>query len=244
MYQEFKFANFHPAIDSIWYADSSRPDESYSVTPELTPNLVIKLHLNRSETVFSGAVTRQQTYPFIPDTHYFGVRFRPGYTCLHTQASLYELQNTSMLLPKHILKQWDCADEQLRDQTILDDKIEFLSRSIAKISDKEVDLPSSLQEALYLIHQHGGTTTVQMLSQMTMISERQLERYFKTYLGLSPKAVCNTVRIQQVLNMLWGTTQKPNLSNLAFRLGYADQSHLANDFKKIMGESISEYLTQ
>ncbi len=237
MFHEIKFNS--NTLDSIWVVDSSAEGLDYTVTPDLGVNLIIKLFPNHSEVVLSGAVTRQQIYPHIPDTRYFGIRFHPGNHCFPHLPSLYELQNTSITLSNQFL---NCLEARLREQATQQAQIDELCHSLPTLVKNNLANPTSIQEALGYIHQYQGQITVRELSQMTMLSERQLQRLFKETLGVSPKTACNIVRIREVLQVLWQSSSFPNLSKIALQFGYTDQAHLANDFRRLIGMSISEYL--
>ena len=241
MYYEIINTSPHSPIHSIWYADSS-DEVDYAVAPELTANLVIKLYANESEVLLSGAVTKQKHYPYEPDTQYFGIRFHAGYVYPRQVASLHELKNCSVEIPDTLLKSWDCLDERLREKQSLQTQFAELMTIVPMIYDDSQELSNSLQEALYHIHQRCGVISIYELRQKLSISERQLQRLFKTQLGLSPKMTCNTIRIRHIVDTLWNASQKPNLAELALAYGYTDQAHFANDFRQVMGMSISEYL--
>ena len=134
MYHEIKPTALLPIIDSIWYADASDQVLNYAVAPELSPNLIIKLYPHRSEVLLTGAVTRQQYHPYVPDAQYFGVRFRPGYTCLPQLVAPQYLQNTSINLPDRTLKQWNCLDERLRETETLPAQLAIFYLSILKMA--------------------------------------------------------------------------------------------------------------
>lgn len=238
MYQEFKTLDLI-AVESIWYADSIDEGVAYTVAPELNTNLVIKLHPNHSEVVYSGVVTHQQTYPYMPDVQYFGIRFRAGVQ-LGDMASPYELQNVSVCLSDQ--RTIACLGEHLHGQNTLDAQLKLLYQTACQMINTDTDLPTPIRDALHYIDRKCGATTIRELSQQTMMSQRHLERLFKIYMGVSPKQVCNIVRIRRVLDGLWQSSHHRSLTDLALQFGYADQAHLANNFRHLIGMSITDYL--
>ena len=83
-------------------------------------------------------------------------------------------------------------------------------------------------------------TTVAALSDRTGDSPRALQRLFRDYVGASPKWVIRRNRLQEVaLRIEKG--EAPSLAALAADLGYADQAHLARDFKAIVGKSPRQF---
>lgn len=75
-------------------------------------------------------------------------------------------------------------------------------------------------------------TSIEELSDYTKYSARQLNNLFKKHLGVSPKRFIQIVRLNHGLDLI----DKNNpLSNVAYELGYHDQSHFIRDFKKMTG---------
>lgn len=73
------------------------------------------------------------------------------------------------------------------------------------------------------------------------IQERTLQRLFHRYVGASAKWVVKRYRIYEALEQL--AVGKPaEWAMLAQDLGYYDQAHFINDFKKLVGRSPSEYV--
>jgi len=75
----------------------------------------------------------------------------------------------------------------------------------------------------------------------TKISERKLQRDFKTALGLSPKEYCKIVRFKNLLNDV-NNQKKVNWLDLVCKFGYYDQAHLINEFKSATGISPDVFL--
>lgn len=73
------------------------------------------------------------------------------------------------------------------------------------------------------------------------ISERQLERKFNEYMGISPKRYLRIIRFERALKMLQ-CSSSGKLSNVAFDLGYSDQAAFSNDFRNSCGFSPNLYL--
>ena len=83
-------------------------------------------------------------------------------------------------------------------------------------------------------------TSVDALATRTDTSVRQLQRLFREHVGVTPKRVIRTARLQEVAVRIERGTAT-NLSRLAADLGYTDQAHLARDWKAITGRSPSDF---
>ncbi len=83
-------------------------------------------------------------------------------------------------------------------------------------------------------------TDVATLSGRAGLCERALQRVFRAHVGATPKWVIRRHRLQEAaLRIERG--EAPSLAGLAAALGYADQSHLARDFKAAVGRSPRDF---
>jgi AraC-like DNA-binding protein len=72
-------------------------------------------------------------------------------------------------------------------------------------------------------------------------SERHIERLFMESVGINPKNFANIIKLHSFLKQLKKTTEKASLTELVYQSGYADQSHLIKEFKKITGMTPTAY---
>ena len=86
----------------------------------------------------------------------------------------------------------------------------------------------------------NGQISVNELSQLTNINRRQLERRFSTAIGLSPKQLSKTIRLQSTLKQLLNK-EYTNLTTLAHDSDYYDQAHFIKDFKEFTGLTPKEF---
>ncbi len=90
--------------------------------------------------------------------------------------------------------------------------------------------PTPAIRAATLLYQSGGQGRIADIAERLGLSLRQLERGFVQDVGITPKALARVIRFEEVHNHIW-REPKPNLSQLAFDLGYADQAHLTREFQ-------------
>lgn len=70
---------------------------------------------------------------------------------------------------------------------------------------------------------------------------RQLERYFKKQIGISPKQLGKVIRLQATLHMLL-SEQSETLTEIAYENEYFDQNHFIKDFKEFVGITPKEFI--
>lgn len=94
----------------------------------------------------------------------------------------------------------------------------------------------NLSPAPYL----GENLTLAKVSSQIGVSQRLLSDYLNNTLNLNFNAWINTLRIGEVKKILVNEKQA-SLLDVAVRTGFADQSAMSKVFKKITGESPTEF---
>lgn len=98
---------------------------------------------------------------------------------------------------------------------------------------------NNVLNAIYKVLKSKGTANISELASFTAVSQRQLERLFIEYVGVSPKKLSGLVRYQY----LWQDIlfdKSFNIHDGVYKYGYTDQSHLLNDFKKYHSMSLMD----
>ena len=84
---------------------------------------------------------------------------------------------------------------------------------------------------------------VDALVTLTGLGARQLERRFRDTVGFGPKTLCRLVRFQRVVRAA-GHFADPPWARIAAGSGYADQSHMAREFREFAGTTLTNYLRE
>ena len=113
----------------------------------------------------------------------------------------------------------------------------FLEKKLLQNSSQPHDLVSSIQ----LIIQSRGQVRIETLANQYCISQRQFERRFKEYAGLTPKLFSRIVRFHASCTH-FGNHDK-SLTDIAYDCGYYDQSHFIHDFKQFSGHHPKQYFS-
>jgi len=82
-----------------------------------------------------------------------------------------------------------------------------------------------------------GCGRVAALAHDAGVSARQLERAFRTDVGVSPKELSRLVRFQRALRLSAGAENAASWAGVAAACGFTDQSHLIRDFRQFAGET-------
>lgn len=86
----------------------------------------------------------------------------------------------------------------------------------------------------------NGHLSIDELSKQTNINRRQLERKFSSTIGLSPKQLSKTIRLQATLKILLNKNFT-SLTALAYQHEYYDLAHFIKDFKEQTGLTPKEF---
>ena len=96
-----------------------------------------------------------------------------------------------------------------------------------------------MQSLAEQIKNNNNIIRVEILAELSHTSVRNIQRLFKTYVGLPPKWLIRKYRIHHALEML--ENQQLSFAELATNLDYADQSHLIRDFSEFLDITPKQY---
>ncbi|CAL2106487.1 AraC family transcriptional regulator [Tenacibaculum sp. 190524A02b] len=100
---------------------------------------------------------------------------------------------------------------------------------------------NSIERAIKFILEKNGRVKIKDVLNQVYMTERTLERHFKTSVGLTPKQFAKIIQFQTSLNKL--TKEKYNsLIAIGIDSGFSDQSHFIRTFKSYTGKTPSYYL--
>jgi AraC-like DNA-binding protein len=118
-----------------------------------------------------------------------------------------------------------------------------LLRRLGLAPRRAVDIPPEVTEAWRLILDSGGRTRVGAVVQEVGWGRRHLSERFRLATGLTPKEAARVARFQVVRGALL-SPRRPPLAAVAADCGYADQQHLAREWRALAGCSISTWLDE
>lgn len=99
-----------------------------------------------------------------------------------------------------------------------------------------------LIHAANMIERSFGRLDLSDLADALNINIKTMERYFKNLAGITPKVFSRIVRFNKALNLLNSASMPPG--DIAYSLGYFDQSHFINEIKQFTGRTPSIFPQQ
>jgi len=157
-------------------------------------------------------------------THLFGIRMN------ELTDRVENLINSQSSYLKDVEKKMRLAINFDERVVIIDD---FFSSLNKVLRNHTVDNVIAL-----MVKEHGMKSISSITSHMGL-SERQLERLFKKYVGLSPKFYSRIIRFNAIFQLR--EKGDPDWVDLAYEAGYADQAHFIRNFKAFTGDDPTSY---
>lgn len=91
------------------------------------------------------------------------------------------------------------------------------------------------------IKEAAGCLRIKDLAREIGLSQSALERRFRKSIGTSPRKFASIVRLRHVIQC---RAKGGNLTEIAHRVGYSDQSHFIKDFKRFTGLAPGAFFQQ
>ncbi|WP_299189398.1 helix-turn-helix transcriptional regulator [uncultured Aquimarina sp.] len=241
-------------IKCYWTLESSFENTPIknTIIPDGTMKLIFhygdtyKHHLNDKESIILpkcfliGQLTRPYIVEPLGTTGSFVVRFQPNGLLPFTNVDIKEIQNTAVPLDKIFGKDGEQIGEQILKANTTLERIELIETFLLKRLTEKNTIDTIIKSTIDTILQANGQLSVHELSKQNNINRRQLTRKFSSTIGLSPKQLSKTVRIQNTLKTLL-TKEVTSLTDLAYQNEYFDQAHFIKDFKEFTGLTPKEF---
>ncbi|GJM27703.1 MAG: AraC family transcriptional regulator [Cyclobacteriaceae bacterium] len=187
-----------------------------------------------------GQLTRPLEIQPTGETGVFSVRFHPGGFMPYATIPIKEMENNAVPLETLFGPDGKEISEKILNAKTTKQRVDlvevFLTKRLTDDETKDRIIKSTVETILTA----NGQLPIDQLSRQLNINLRQLERKFSLAIGLSPKQLSKTVRLQASLKMLLNN-QFTSLTALAYEGNYYDQAHFIKDFKELTGFTPKEF---
>ncbi len=186
----------------------------------------------------------QLTRPYIVepdgDTGTFVAQFHPNGFLPFSTIPLKEMENTPISLHRLYGEAGTKLERNILKAESTDIRIRIIEEFLfSKLTDSGT-IDEIIKSIVNTILTENGHTTVNQLTEKNNINRRQLSRKFASAIGLSPKQLSKTIRLQATLKTLLSSKHK-SLTDIAYQNDYYDQSHFIKEFKEFTGFSPKEF---
>lgn len=135
---------------------------------------------------------------------------------------------------------WERLQEPATARARTEVCIAWLGERIARADERRVD--DGVRRAWSVLDRSAGQVRVDRLADDIGWSRQHLRRRFRAELGLNPKESARVLRFDASVRRL-KARPATELAGLAAECGFADQSHLTNEWGRLAGCSPTDWLT-
>lgn len=187
-----------------------------------------------------GQLTRPLDVEPTGETGIFFVRFHPYGFLPFTTIPIKEMENTAVPLETLFGKEGKKIGQKILNAHSTSERIKLIETFLlSRLTDTET-IDHIVKSTVETILTANGQLSVDELSKQTRINRRQLVRKFSSAIGLSPKQLSKTIRLQATLKMLLNK-KTTRLIALAYQGEYYDQAHFIKDFREFTGLTPKEF---
>lgn len=166
----------------------------------------------------------------------FSILFKPQGLSMFFDIPIDELNNRNVPL-KYIFKSGTGElESQLSEEKTFTGRVKIVEQFLLQLLRKSGDKYNyeRIEHTISIINRSSGAVSIDFLASEACFGRKQFERVFSKYVGTSPKQFLRTIRLQHAIH-LRSKDAAVNLTDLTYRSGYYDQSHMINDFQKLTG---------
>ncbi|MEQ8880390.1 MAG: helix-turn-helix domain-containing protein [Cyclobacteriaceae bacterium] len=247
-------------IHSVWFIsiEKEKITEGYYFFPDNHAEIIVsfkglfhrsiigstrKSAIAPGEGLFTRTRSRGMVLTGDEEVRLLIIKLHPQYQCILCNDRTYKFKEDiqKFSLPTLYQHSWKKAIVNNNPNELISIFETYLTEQ-SFLGHKRVD--SLIEETISLIKQNKGEIKVKDLYSMFGISKSTLEQKFNREVGLSPKEFCKIEKLNNFLKNYEEFKHDMSLTQLTFKSGYYDQSHLIKDFKYYVDESPKKFLTQ
>jgi len=238
VHQEFLPRKELRQLVACYWVIKSKDSSFLPTVQKLLPDNCVDIvfDLKKRSSYVAGLWDKTSEFLISEGMDFAGIRFLPKAIPFLLKTNAFELTNrcslyngfeTASVCPKlktMVEKVLD-LDNSPNIKDIFDDAlIRFFS---------DFTIHQKLSGMLELILKRYGNIRIEKLSDLFFVSEKQISRYFKHDIGISPKKFIRIVRFQSQLKFLLAYGKNGQTPDI----GYYDQSHMIKDFQSFLNQS-------
>ena len=187
-----------------------------------------------------GQLTRPLEIEPTGETGIFSVRFHHNGFLPFATMPLKEMENKAVSLEKLFGEDGQIIEQKIIDAKSTAERINLIETFLLNRLKDYKTIDRIVKSTVETILTANGQLSIDELSKKMNINRRQLERKFSSAIGLSPKQLSKTIRLQATLHRLLNK-KFTSLTALGYENEYYDQSHFIKDFKELTGYTPGEF---
>jgi AraC-like DNA-binding protein len=230
-----------PVSTSINYREYLHPNGGVGIILNYGDPLQFDKTLHTDSCILDGTntVTRELGLTGIIKT--VGIRFKTAGACLFFLQPLSELKNETVSLADTQLKDYPYLYHELDRAKTYGAKVSIIEHWLYRCIQSEKRVSDVVTASITLINKNRGLLPIRTIAATLDYNQRKIERLFRAQVGMSPKEYSCTLRIEKARSYI-NRSQQMSFSEIAYQLGFYDQAHFINQFKRVVGITPREYL--
>lgn len=241
-------------VKRYWTLDGEK--ENIPIKNTIVPDGTMKLIFHYGDTYkhhsHNGEITvlpkcfliGQLTKPYVIEpvgvTGSFVVQFKPNGFIPFTTIPIKELENTAVPLDILFGEEGIKLGNRILTTKSTSERIQIVEDFLLKKLANRKNIDNIVKSTIETIFNANGHFSVSEFSKINNINRRQLTRKFSSIIGISPKQLAKTIRIQKILKILLNE-EVESLTDLAHENEYFDQAHFIKEFKEFTGLTPKEF---
>ena len=205
-----------------------------------TPLYVPELAVSQSPMTISGQVDYPAHLCTRGETKMIVVVFQPyGFRAFFSVpvSELYNLEISGFDLGDRSLEELAATIAECGNEETAVAQIEnWLLTRLAALPERDFYHIKRIRSVVDLLLS-TPSVTVREMAEAACLTVKQLERVFAATVGASPKVYARMVRFQRSLALMQRGYGDNSLTQIAYRCGYADQSHFIREFRQFSGHT-------
>lgn len=231
-------------VETYWTAEGFIPGEqTASVLPDGCVDILFVFDENGLSSFRSfivGTMTSSLEVLYKGKFRMLGIRFRPGGITAFTRASINEFTDKRIDISLIETLFNHRFYEELPGKGSLPEMIVRIDSYLIRKLSSAFELDRRIIYAADLIRRNHGLISPNDVAEQACLSVRQLERKFKSIVGISPKMFGRIMKFRNAVDYLKNNSTE-SLFSVAVDCGYYDHAHLIKDFKCYSGDSPSGF---
>lgn len=187
-----------------------------------------------------GQLTKPYVIEPVGVTGSFVVQFKPNGFLPFTTIPIKQMENTAVPVEKLFGDVGRNLGNQILNAYNTAERIQIVEAFLFKQLANKNTIDIVVKSTVETIFNANGQFSVKEFSKNKNIDRRQLARKFSATIGLSPKQLAKTIRIQSTLKVLLNE-EITSLTDLAYENEYFDQAHFIKEFKEFTGLTPKEF---
>ncbi|MFY0600181.1 MAG: helix-turn-helix domain-containing protein [Cyclobacteriaceae bacterium] len=256
--EQLNLSNPSEIIHSAWNIklEKEKAKEGYYFFPDNHAEIIValkgdfsrrivgsrkKYNLLQGESILAKTRSRGMVIEADSDIALLIVKLHPQFLNIFMQNPYYKFRDEIQRfnVPPRFNQEWKNGlfyKDKKQLVGIIEQYVEELKEGKSNLSDKLI------RETIELIRAQKGEIKIKELNDILGICKSTLEQKFNREIGISPKEFCKIEKLSNFLKNYSEFREEMTLTQLTFKSGYYDQSHLIKDFKYYVEDSPKRFL--